>query len=47
MKYSPLFLGLPLAGFIVGSMVFSCSSGKPAETDNVSTPVLVKVYSAE
>lgn len=36
-----------LTVLIVGSMVFSCSSGKPSGTDNVSAPVPIKVYSAE
>lgn len=47
MRYSTLFVGLLLTGLIVGSMVFSCSSGKSAATDNVSAPVPIKVYSAE
>lgn len=47
MKYSTLFLGLLLTGLIVGSMVFSCSSGKSAGTDSVPAPAQIKVYSAE
>jgi len=47
MKYSTLSLGLLLTGLIVGSMVFSCSSGKSAGTDKISAPVPIKVYSAE
>jgi peptide-methionine (R)-S-oxide reductase len=47
MKYSPLFPGLLLTGLIVGSMVFSCSSGKSAGTGSISVPVPIKVYSAE
>lgn len=40
-------MGLLLTGLIAGSMVFSCSSGKSAATDNVSASVPIKVYSAE
>jgi len=47
MKSLPLFMGPLLTILIVGSMVFSCSSGKSAGTDNVSAPVQIKVYSAE
>jgi len=47
MKYSTLFMGPLLAVFMVGSMVFSCSSGKSAGTENASAPVPIKVYSAE
>jgi len=47
MKYSTSSLGLLLTGLIVGSMVFSCSSGKSAGTDKISAPVPIKVYSAE
>jgi len=36
-----------IAGFIVGSMVFSCSSGKSAKAQSASAPVPIKVYSAE
>jgi peptide-methionine (R)-S-oxide reductase len=47
MKDSTQFLVLLLTGIIVGSMVFSCSSGRSVATDNVSAPVPIKVYSAE
>src|SRR5512135_2426501 len=50
MKYpGPNFLvwGYPAAVLILGAIVFSCSSGKSAGTDNLSTPVPIKVYSAE
>jgi peptide-methionine (R)-S-oxide reductase len=47
MKYSSLSLGLLLTGFIVGSVVFSCSSGKSTGAEPVSAPVPIKVYSAE
>jgi len=47
MKSSTLFLGALLTGLIVGVVVFSCSSGKSAGTDNVSAPAQIKVYSAE
>lgn len=36
-----------LTALIIGSMTFSCSSGKSAGTDNASAPVPIKVYSAE
>ena len=47
MRYSTLFVVLPLTVLIAGSMVFSCSSGKSAATDNSPAPVPIKVYSAE
>lgn len=47
MKYSPLSLRLLMTGLIVGSMVFSCSSGKSPGAEPASSPVPIKVYSAE
>ncbi len=47
MKNSPLFPGLLLTGLIIGSMVFSCSSGKSAGTDKAAAPAQIRVYSAE
>jgi hypothetical protein len=47
MRHSTLFMRPLLTVLIVGSAVFSCSSGKSAGTDNVSAPVPIKVYSAE
>jgi peptide-methionine (R)-S-oxide reductase len=47
MKYSRLFFGLLLTGLISGSIVFSEGLGKSAKAARVSTPVLIKVFSAE
>jgi peptide-methionine (R)-S-oxide reductase len=47
MKYSIPFLGLLLAGLVLGSVVCSCSQGKPGGDEGVSVAAQVKVYSAE
>jgi peptide-methionine (R)-S-oxide reductase len=47
MKKTILFFWPLLAGLILGGMIFSCSQGKQTRDVGLSTPVPIKVYSAE
>src|ERR1039458_5651892 len=47
MKYSTIYLGILLSGFIAGSIVFSGPVGKLAGAASITSPSPIKVYSAE